>query len=190
MAGNIDRSSEDMPLQGDLVRRAKDGDETAFAALAAHFRPHLSRMIAPFPIPEEEKGDLRQEGLIGLYKAVLLYDEKISSFSTFAAVCMRSGVMEGLRKYNRLHASASLDIEAEEIPSGDASSPERILLGKEELSSLLTKVDNVLSPLERRVFGLHLQGKTVSEIAALIEKTPKSIENTLFRLRKKLADLS
>ncbi len=190
MAQSIDRIRKDVSLSDSLIRRAAEGDEAAFAALAAHFQPHLSRMIAAFPIPEEEKGDLRQEGLIGLYKAVLLYDETISSFSTFASVCMRSGVLEGLRKYNRLHASASLDIEAEEIPSGDNASPERILLGKEELSTLLSKVDDVLSPLERRVFGLHLQGKTVSEIAALIEKKPKSVENTLFRLRKKLSALS
>ena len=190
MAANIDRILNDDPLSGETVRRAAAGDEAAFAALAAHFQSHLSRMISGISIPDEEKDDLRQEGLIGLYKAVLLYDEKISSFSTFASVCMRSGVMEGLRKYNRSHTSASLDIEAEEIPSGDTDSPERILLGKEELSILLSKVDDVLSPLERRVFGLHLQGKTVSEIASHIKKAPKSVENTLFRLRRKLSSLS
>lgn len=190
MAANIDRIPEDVSLQGEMVRLAAAGDEVAFASLAERFQPHLSRMIAACHVPEEDQGDLRQEGLIGLYKAVLLYDETLSSFSTFATVCMRSGVMEGLRKYSRLHTSADLYQLAEEIPSGDTSSPERILLGKEVLSTLLSKVDNVLSPLERRVFGLNLQGKSTSEIASLIGKNPKSVENTLFRLRKKLADLS
>ncbi len=191
MAESIDRSPwDEKAISGDLVHRAKGGDEAAFASLAAYFQPTLSRMIASFPIPEEDKVDLRQEGLIGLYKAVLLYDEALSSFSTFAFVCMRSGVMEGLRKYNKLNSSQLLDIETLEIPADSATSPERILLGKEELSRLLSKVDDILSPLERKVFGLHLQGKTTPEIALKLGKGAKSVENTLFRLRKKLADLA
>ncbi|MBR5295117.1 MAG: hypothetical protein IKU24_00840, partial [Clostridia bacterium] len=73
MAESIRRSSESAKgISAELVHRAASGDEQAFAALAAHFQPVLSRMISSLPIPEAEKGDLRQEGLIGLYKAVRL----------------------------------------------------------------------------------------------------------------------
>lgn len=174
-----------------LVRRAAAGDEAAFSALATHFEPALIRMISPLMLPLADQGDLAQEGLIGLYKAVVLYDPSASSFSTFARICMRSAVMDGFRKYCKEHSGGEVAaIPTEDIPAGDAESPERILLGKEALSSLLRKVDEALSPMEREVFGLSLRGKKVSEIASLLGKTPKSIENTLFRLRKKLSDLS
>ncbi len=192
MADQNFSSSEEKRAQIDeLVRRAAAGDENAFSALASHFEPTLKRMISPLMLPLADQGDLAQEGLIGLYKAVLLYDPKASSFSTFARICMNSAVIDGLRKYQKDHSGGELSaIPAEEIPAGESESPERILLGKEALSALLRKVDEALSPMEREVFGLSLRGKKVSEIASILGKTPKSIENTLFRLRKKLSGLS
>lgn len=191
MAESIPSAEKGRESIDSLVRRAYEGDEAAFSALAAHFEPALIRMISPLMLPLADQGDLAQEGLIGLYKAVLLYNPAASSFPTFARICMRSAVLDGYRKYCKDHSVAEISaLPAEEIPAGDAESPERILLGKEALSTLLCKVDKALSPMEREVFGLSLRGKKVSEIASLLGKAPKSIENTLFRLRKKLSDLS
>lgn len=184
-------SEEKREQMNRLVRLAAQGDEAAFSALAAHFEPALSRMISPLMLPLADQGDLAQEGLIGLYKAVLLYDPAASSFPTFARICMHSAVMDGFRKYCKDHSAGEVAaISAEEIPAGEAESPERIFLGKEALLLLLRKVDEALSPMEREVFGLSLRGKKAREIASLLGKSPKSIENTLFRLRKKLYDLS
>ena len=63
----------------------------------------------------------------------------------------------------------------------------RILMEKIEREELMKKVDRTLSPAERRVFGLSLQGKKAAEIALLLGKDKKSVENTLYRLRRKLS---
>ncbi len=174
----------------DTVRRAAGGDESAFSQLASAFQPVIARVISSFSLPEADRSDLSQEGLIGLYKAVLLYNPDLASFSTFATVCIRSGIMEGMRKYQKENRKIDTDLVSQEYPSDTALSPERIFLGKEALSGLLLKLDSALSPLERKVLGLHLDGKTNPEIGEILGKDTKSVENTLFRLRKKLSALS
>ena len=80
----------------------------------------------------------------------------------------------------------SLEIPTEEIPAGIAERPEEVLMGKETFAYLLEQAKSNLSPLERKVFGLHLQGKKAGEIARILGREQKSVENTLFRARKKL----
>lgn len=187
---NCINSQDIAELEDQTVLRAAAGDNAAFAELARRFEPAILRFLSSVNVPEADRNDLYQEGLIGLYKAVHLYDPSLSSFPTFASVCIRSGIADGLRRYQRENSLKSVEISSDEIPAGSAGSPERILLGKEELSSVLERIGKTLSPMERKVFGLHLQGKKTSEIAHVLEREQKSVENTLFRARRKLAKLS
>ncbi len=185
-SGNPKTSDERLE---DLVNRAQRGDEIAFAQLALHFEGVLSSLTAVYGLQEQDRFDLAQEGLLGLHRAVKSFDPSLSSFPTYATICMRSGVAEGMRKYRKDHEAPS-SLLTEEIPAGPDHSPERVFLGKESLSQILKTVDKSFSPLERTVLELHLQGKKNREIALLLEKDAKSVENTLFRVRKKLSYLS
>jgi len=189
-----DCKKKDLPFSGDsldeLAFRAGRGSDEDFSRLVKHFKPAIIAMISCFNVPEAEKEDLMQEALIGLYKAAKLFNPDLSSFSTFARVCIRSALLDGIRKYPG--ETEFLDPETFELdllaPCNE--SPDRILIGKEELRELMQKVDRNLSDLERRIFGLSLQGKKSSEIAKLLKKDPKSVENALYRLRRKLASPS
>lgn len=176
------------PLSPEAVQHALD-DKTGegFAVLAEHFMPALKAMVSSLSVPEAEKEDLIQEGLVGLYKAVRLYDPSLSSFATFARLCMRSGILDGLRKYRKISENADLAELEDSLPADPQLSPEHVLMGKEEVRLLLQKIDRSLSILERRIFALRLQGKSASEIASLLGKDKKSVENTLYRVRKKLS---
>ena len=174
----------------ETIRCAAAGEDVAFAKLAKEFKPLILHVLSTANVPEEDKNDLYQEGLIGLYKAVLLYNPSLSSFPTFASVCIRSGITDGLRRFRKEHSIPAMELPTEEIPDDGVGSPERILLGKEELSALLEQIGKTLSPMERKVFGLHLQGRKSAEIAKLLGREPKSVENTLFRARRKLVKLS
>ena len=176
----------DRPLD-QLALDAAQGKEECFSLLALSFAPVLSRMISGLSVPAEEKEDLRQEGLIGLYKAVLLFDPSLSSFSAFARICMRSAILDGLRRYRKSGARAELLLEEDPVLPDPDADPQEILIGKERLSSFLEKAKGSLSPLERRVFGLHLEGKKTGEIAYALSLSHKSVENALFRGRKKLS---
>ncbi len=169
------------------AKEAASGGDHSFSRLVEYFTPVLFSMISPLAVPETEKEDLMQEGLIGLYKAVRLFDPSLSSFATFARICMRSALLDGVKKYQKRGADLDLADWEETIPASLTETPERIFLGREELQELMERVDRTLSPMERRVFGLSLQGKGPSRIAAELGLGQKSVENTLYRLRKKLS---
>jgi RNA polymerase sporulation-specific sigma factor len=182
-------ASEKLLSPEELAFQAKSGNEEAFARLASRFKPALSAMVSGLDVPTAEKEDLLQEGLIGLYKAVRLFDPERSSFPTFARLCMRSALLDHLKELHSQDPAKSLEDLTEQIPASPAGTPERILLGKEELRELMQKVVAGLSPLERRIFGLSLQGKKAPEIAKSLGRSSKSVENALYRLRKKLPEL-
>lgn len=187
MADLNDRISQSFSdSDSELVSLAASGDHIAFAQLAKKYEKTIRFLLAPIVVPEADRNDLYQEGLIGLYKAVLLFDPSISSFSTFATVCIRSGIADGLRRYQRESSLPSLEIPTEEIPDKIAGRPEEVLMGKEALAALLDQVNRTLSSMERKVFGLYLQGRKTAEIAQILGKDQKSVENTLFRARRKL----
>jgi len=178
-------------MLSDLALRAKTGDQEAFVSLASHFAPYLKRLISSFLFTKEEKEDLKQEGLVGLYRAVLLFDPDRASFSTYAPFCIRSAVLDAIRRFHRNGKMGEISTEElEAIPASLTTTPERVLMGKEEIRDLVARMDRVLSPTEQAVFHLLLKGNERTRIAKILGKDQKSVDNTLFRIRKKLSPLS
>lgn len=170
--------------QANLVRAASAGEEGAFSLLARVFDPALRRLVSQPGVPREEWEDLRQEGLLGLYKACHLFDPGKASFSTFARVCMRSAVLDALRR-QRGEEDLTFFREGEEV-SDSSEDPQRVLMDRERLSALLSEMDRVLSPLESRVLKLRLDGMDGEEIAGATNLSRRAVDNALFRARAKL----
>lgn len=126
--------------------------------------------------------DLTQEGLLALYKAIDSFDAKRGAkFSAFADVCVTNRIRtvaagNARATGNNLPISDENDIE---VPN---SSPESICLDRE----YALDVKNKLSPLERKVFKLYLDSQPYSAIAEKLGIPEKSVDNAVFRLRKKL----
>ncbi len=135
--------------------------------------------------------DLAQEGCIGLLDAIASFDpQKDAAFRTYASVCIRNRMLKALEKAKSgkalvLSQSLSLEELDEDAPS-DALTPEQAYLARERLDSLLADIDRVLSPLERRVLFAHLGGFDYQTIASTLHISPKSVDNALQRVRKKL----
>ena len=60
------------------------------------------------------------------------------------------------------------------------------MLDKERFSDIEIKLSKMLSKLEWRVLNEYLEGKSYTEIAVLIGKSDKSIDNALQRIKKKI----
>ena len=67
--------------------------------------------------------------------------------------------------------------------------PEEIVINKEKLAETEEKIKNSLSKFENTVLNLYLSGKNYQEIAILLEKPAKSIDNALQRIKKKIMNL-
>ncbi len=176
-----------------LALSAKDGDSGAFEELAGRYEAPIRAIAASFNVPESEREDLYQEGLIALYRAVCRYDESIAKLSTFATVCIKRAMLNWIRDHVAKHSvdgsaivEVSLDEELEGILSDGANYPEESYISKEALASTKKKALMKLSPYEKCVFLLYLEDMSVQEISESLGKSRKSTENTLGRIRKKL----
>ena len=168
-----------------LVRAAAAGEDGAFPLLAKTFDPALSAVIRSLGAPRADAEDLRQEGWVGLYKACHLFDPEKASFATFARVCMRSAVVDAMRRAAPVDGSF---LPPEEKPD-PAADPQKILVDRERLSRILSEMDRVLSPLERRVLKGRLRGEDSAAIARSQGVSRRTVDNALFRARAKLKEV-
>lgn len=149
-----------------------------------------------------EVADLYQEGLIGLIHAINSYDEKKDvTFYTYANACIKSSIISAMRQTFRmknriLNNSYSLDKLIEDtnttyydILMDEKSDPDKLIIKEEEKQEIFDKVRTLLSKNEKVIFELKLKGLSNTEIAMLIDKSKKYVENTMYRINKKYKEL-
>ncbi len=187
----------------ELIDYVRESSEEANDILFAKYRPLImsfAKKMYPYcRYNGIEIADLVQEGLLGLNLAIVHFkDNKDNSFYTFARKCierkMLSLVIASRRqKHKILNESLSLEFSDEEGEMGILESvlsdftfnPESKLLSFEREKELLDKVKGVLTESESKVFELKVAGFHYKEIAAILDKTPKSIDNALQRMKHK-----
>ena len=175
-----------------LAKLVKQGDTESFVELLGLFSHSVSSLARSFSLPLSEHEDLCQEGRMALYRAAMSYDEaKGVRFSTYAMSCMTNAMITLVRKYNSENRGKvySSSVEGYENERGvSKETPEDIFSANELEELLLAEGFAGLSAYERQVLSLKLSGLKAGEIAKRLSKPSKSIENTLFRARKKLKE--
>ena len=71
----------------------------------------------------------------------------------------------------------------------NSNNPELGLLSNEEFKELYTKISHELTSLEECVFKLKIQGFSYKEIADILDKEEKSIDNAIQRIKVKIKSL-
>ena len=142
--------------------------------------------------------DLMQEGLLGLEEAINSYrDNKDMKFSSFANMCIERQILSVLNYHSRkkhtfLNDSCSIDVEDEKgrtmLDYSLKSDIDPLMMREkeEEKNSIYDLMTKDLSKLEKEVFELKLNGLDYREIARLLNKSYKSIDSALQRIRVKL----
>ncbi len=184
----------------DLCRLAASGDRTAEERLVTRYTRLVRTCARPFFLAGGDSEDLTQEGMVGLIKAVREYDaEKEASFRTFAEICIRNRLYSVLRaaardKHKALNQSVSLDtpeFDSHSYTSGTNNlaqrNPEDFLIDREHTAALLSGVRKQLSEFEAKILGYYLDGLSCREIARTVGKPPKSVDNAVQRIRRKVA---
>lgn len=154
-----------------------------------------------------ENDDLIQEGMIGLFKAIRDYDENQgTSFYSFAELCISRQIYTAIKlsqrqKHMPLNSYVSLYSQEEgfeedkqmplieKLQTVKDNNPEELFLDKEYFEAMEQELKNRLSDLESRVLHLHLLGEDYRSIAKLLDKSPKSIDNALQRIKQKTFDI-
>ncbi len=186
----------------EIVAIAKSGDTHATDHIINKYKNFVKSRARTYFLIGADKEDIIQEGMIGLYKAIRDYDaDKPASFRGFAEICITRQIITAIKTATRqkhipLNSYISLnkpayDEESERmmidmIAERENFNPEEIMITREHFSSMLTKMSEVLSKFEWKVMNLFLDGKSYSEIAKRLDKSEKSIDNALQRIKKKV----
>ena len=193
-----------MPLKNlpdeTLCSMAVSGDRAAEELLVTRYHRVVRTCARPFFLAGGDSEDLTQEGMVGLIKAVREFDAaKDASFRTFAEVCIRNRLYSALRasareKHQALNQSVSLDtpdFDSNSYTSGTNNlaqrGPEDFLIDREHTAALLSGVRKQLSEFEAKILGYYLDGLSCREIAETVGKSPKSVDNAVQRIRRKVA---
>ena len=182
----------------ELIFRFKNGESEILDYLMEKYKNMVRKKARTMFLIGGENDDLIQEGMIGLFKAVRDYQpDKDASFQTFAGICVDRQIYNAIQSSNRqkhqpLNSYISLseqDGENEEH-LGDAwvENPESIIIDQENVQSLEQEITTTLSPMENQVLEYYLAGNGYGEIAQIMGKAPKSIDNALQRIRTKIKE--
>ena len=187
-----------------LVLMAREGSETAEEILIEKYKGLVRMKAKAYFIVGAETEDVVQEGMIGLIKAIRKFDpEREAGFKTFASTCINNQIIKAIRKAEReknqpLNDAISLNDQVggkeEGLTVGDilraslSDEPEEMLIYEESLTRLGELSKETFSPLETQVLRGKIQGKSYQEIATELGKSPKTIDNALQRIRKKITD--
>ena len=183
-----------------LCALAATGVRQAEEILVTRYNRLVRTCARPFFLIGGDSEDLTQEGMVGLIKAVREYDPaKAASFRTFAEICIRSRLYSVLRaaardKHAALNQSVPLDtpfFDSNSYTSGTSQlaqqNPEESLIDREHTAALLAGVRKQLSEFEAKILGYYLDGLSCREIAETVGKPPKSVDNAVQRIRRKVA---
>ena len=189
----------------DIITLAQGGDALAQEYLLSKYKNFVRSKARSYFLIGADHEDIVQEGMIGLFKAFRDFKpDKLASFHAFAELCVTRQIITAIKTATRqkhipLNSYVFLNkpIYEEEsdrtlmdvITEGRSSDPEELIIGQESYVSIESQIDEALSPLERKVLAAYLDGKSYQEIAAMLDRHVKSIDNALQRVKHKLEKL-
>ena len=184
-----------------LQELAAVGDRQAEERLVVKYMRLVRRCSRPFFLVGGAPEALIQEGMLGLLSAIRQYDPKQNAaFKTYAELCIKNRLLSAVKtdsrlKHNPLNDGLPLDSllsEESQIPLLAYTelfrrTPEEQVLARENKMELQQSFKRCLSPMERNVLRLYLDGLSYQEIAEQTGKPIKAVDNAIQRIRRKLA---
>ncbi|MCI5740349.1 MAG: RNA polymerase sporulation sigma factor SigH [Lachnospiraceae bacterium] len=198
MIGSYDGKTDE-----ELIRQMRAGDKEIVDYLMVKYKNLVRKKANAFFLIGADNDDLIQEGMIGLFKAIRDYqEEKEVSFYHFAELCISRQMYTAMeasqrKKHAPLNSYVSLYEETNEegkmplsevLQSLTDGNPEDLVIDRENVLAFQEKINERLSKMERQVLVLTLQGLDYQQIAEIMEKPAKSIDNALQRIKGKLRD--
>lgn len=186
----------------DIVEVARMGSTAALEFLIMKYKNFVRAKARSYFLIGADREDIIQEGMIGLYKAIRDFrDDRLSSFRAFAELCITRQIITAIKTATRqkhipLNSYVSLnkpiydedsDRTLLDVISGSKiTDPEELIISREEFNDIEQKMGEILSDLEWKVLMAYLDGKSYQEIADLLGRHVKSIDNALQRVKRKL----
>lgn len=189
-----------------IVELCHAGEDAATDYLLEKYKPLVRKKARTLYLIGGDNDDLIQEGMIALYKAIRAYDpQRESSFGSYATLCIEHQLYNVIKGANRLKnsplntyvslyspmnpddSSNSRETLADTLQPSELMNPEDIVIDKENVTDIESAIEKHLSDFEQQVVSLYIDGNNYQQIAAILGKSSKSIDNALQRIKKKLS---
>ncbi len=172
-------------------------DEKAIDELILKYKNLVKSIVRKYFLVGADMDDLMQEGMIGLYKAILSFDSNANyKFESYAKVCISRQVYNAIKQANSkknqaLNTSLYLggqgeigedsddDDENMIVVALEKENPESIALKKEQQIKFYESIDMLLDHTEREVLQMYLNGDSYMDIAKKLRRTTKNFVRLL-----------
>lgn len=174
-------------------------NEDANEIMIYKYRPltvNLAKKLIKYCNGGIDLNDLIQEGLVGLNEAVNSFrEDKETNFGTYAKLCIERrmySLVKSTRTYKNKILNESISLEDEDENNIDRflvdnrTNPSEMVEENDYQEKVLIELNNQLTDLEKQVFELKKNDFNYKEIAEILDKDPKVIDNTIQRIKAKL----
>ena len=179
-----------------------ESNEDAQEKLYEYCEPQINYMIKKYSNAALKYGldpkDFEQEAMLAFANALNYYDEKKDAgLRTFVSLCVERRLIKIIaraRNYKNMCNKKNLSLEYDYgsgiilkdiLPDNDAD-PLNMFSEEEYLKSFKNKIKMLLSSFEYQVYEYLIEGLNYIEIAKVLDKSPKQIDNTLQRIKNKI----
>ena len=177
-----------------LIELVIAGNSDAFSVLVEKYNPMLKKILNFYTtddMSKEDVEDLSQEELIAFYRAIINFDKEQHGveFGLYAKICVTNSMISYKRAAAKKSNEALIgDEEMNSITDPDGEVP-RFFEIKESERELGEQIEKTLSQYENDVWSYYVNGYSSKEIALKLNSNEKSIDNAIFRIRRKLKTL-
>ncbi|NLW74247.1 MAG: sigma-70 family RNA polymerase sigma factor [Clostridiales bacterium] len=176
-----------------LVAKVKKGDQAAFDRLLRLYEPMIRSTVAQFARGKNDAEDLHQEALAVFYRAIMTFDTEQPGveFGLYAKICITNALITQARAARRRAGNtvASLEYSDYSRYRAEGDNPAGLIIERENEKALRRFIKQNLSEYENRVFTLYISGLSSAEISKRLSRPEKSIDNALYRIKRKLRTL-
>ena len=186
----------------ELLENVHSCNEDANEILLYKYRPLIvseAKRIIKYSSGGVDLNDLIQEGLLGLSEAINTFrEDKDTNFGTYAKLCVERkmySVIKSTRTYKNkiLNESISLEDDVDNLNdkylADTKNNPFDMISEQEYEEQLLQKLNDKLTDFEKQVLELKKNDFDYKEIAEILDKDSKSIDNAIQRIKLKLKNI-
>ena len=195
----------------ELAILAREGDDDALRRIYTESREMLRSKANLYFMIGADRDDVIQEGMIGLLGAIRTFDPNAgATFRTFAELCVKRRIINAVKmadreKHRPLNDSVSIEaaVKAPGLDAGPedaahlgsalrapkATDPEEIVLLADLLAYVESNAPALFSGLEHSVWDAYARGSNTSQIAEMLGKSQKTVDNALTRIKGKIEKL-
>ena len=166
----------------EIVQACLSGDTDAFGGLVERYGTRVYNLALRIVGDADAASDCAQEAFIRAYRALHQYDPALP----LAPWLYRIATNASLNYVQRWHAHQTPFEEPPERPEPDETSPEAIVVGRDELARVLEAIDALPPPYRAALTLRHLHELSYQEVADALGLPLGTVKTHLFRARAAL----